>query len=157
MRRPRPKFKVSFYLYFCCFWINVTQIIFENIKRKIQRIISDSCFQLKSWFNVDARAPSIPLLNFPFKLWRGVNRNLINFLSRIMNTWPCSMLQLLAQIHNSNNVLLNLTWHSWFIYLHVARWGDHQLWKYNSTTGSGTFGIVTAVCIISLVEPGICE
>ena len=46
MRRPRPKFKVSFYLYFCCFWINVTQINFENIKRKIQRIISDSCFQL---------------------------------------------------------------------------------------------------------------
>ena len=44
MRRPRPKFKVSFYLYFCCFWINVTQINFENIKRKIQRIISDSCF-----------------------------------------------------------------------------------------------------------------
>ena len=66
MRRPRPKFKVSFYLYFCCFWINVTQINCENIKRKIQRIISDSCFQLKSWFNVDARAPSIPLLNFPF-------------------------------------------------------------------------------------------
>ena len=66
MRRPRPKFKVSFYLYFCRFWINVTQINFENIKRNIQRIISDSCFQLKSWFNVDARAPSIPLLNFPF-------------------------------------------------------------------------------------------
>ena len=65
MRRPRPKFKVSFYLYFCCFWINVTQINFENIKRNIQRIISDSCFQLKSWFKVDARAPSIPLLNFP--------------------------------------------------------------------------------------------
>ena len=67
VRRPCPKFKVSFYLYFCCFWINVTQINFENIKRKIQRNISDSCFQLKSWFNVDARAPSIPLLNFPFK------------------------------------------------------------------------------------------
>ena len=67
MRLPRPKFKVSFYLYFCCFWINVTQINFENIKRKIQRIISDSCFQSKSWFNVDARAPSISLLNFPFK------------------------------------------------------------------------------------------
>ena len=67
MRRPRPKFKVSFYLYFCCFWINATQINFESIKRKIQRIISDSCFQLKLWFNVDARAPSIPLLNFPFK------------------------------------------------------------------------------------------
>ena len=67
MRRPRPKFKVSFHLYFCCFWINVTQINFENIKRKLQRIISDSCFQLKSWFNVDAKAPSIPLLNFPFK------------------------------------------------------------------------------------------
>ena len=66
MRRPRPKFKVSFYLYFCCFWINVTQINFKNIKRKLQRIISDSWFQLKSWFNVDARAPSIPLLNFPF-------------------------------------------------------------------------------------------
>ena len=67
VRRPRPKFKVSFYLYFCCFWINITQINFENIKRKMQRIISDSCFQFKSWFNVDARAPSIPLLNFPFK------------------------------------------------------------------------------------------
>ena len=35
---------------------------------KIQRIISDSSFQLKSQFNVDARAPSIPLLNFPFKV-----------------------------------------------------------------------------------------
>ena len=57
----------SCYLYFCCFWINVTQINVKNIKRKIQRIISDSCFQLKSWFNVNARAPSIPLLNFPFK------------------------------------------------------------------------------------------
>ena len=67
VRRPRPKFKVSFYLYFCCFWINVTQINFESIKTKIQRIISDSCFQLKSWFNVDARASSIPLLNFPLK------------------------------------------------------------------------------------------
>ena len=66
MRRPRPKFKVSFYLYVCCFWINFTQIKLENITRKIQRIISDSCFQLKSWYNVDARAPSIPLLNFPF-------------------------------------------------------------------------------------------
>ena len=54
---------VSFYLYFCCYWINVTQINFQNIKRNIQRIISDSCFQLKSWFNVDARVPSIPLLN----------------------------------------------------------------------------------------------
>ena len=69
MWRPRPKFKVSFYLYFCCFWINVTQINFENIKRKIQRIISDSCFQLKSWCTVDIRAPSIPLLNFPFNVF----------------------------------------------------------------------------------------
>ena len=68
VRCPRPKFKVSFYLYFCCFWISVTQINFENIRRIIQRIISDSCFQLKSWFNVDARAPSIPLLNFPFNI-----------------------------------------------------------------------------------------
>ena len=67
MRRPRLKFNVSFYLYFCCFWINVTQINSENIRRKIQRIFSESCFQLKSWFNFDARAPSIPLLNFPFK------------------------------------------------------------------------------------------
>ena len=69
MRRPRPKFKVSFYFYFCCFWINVAQINFENINRKIQRIISDSRFQLKLWFNVDARAPSIPLLNFPFNIF----------------------------------------------------------------------------------------
>ena len=69
VRRPRPKFKVSF-LYFCCSWINVTQMnYFTNIcKKKNQRIISDySYFQLKSRFNVDARAPSIPLLNFPFK------------------------------------------------------------------------------------------
>ena len=66
MRRPRPKSKVSFFkIYFCCFWISVTQINFENIK-KIQRIISYTCFQLKSRYNVDARAPSIPLLNFPF-------------------------------------------------------------------------------------------
>ena len=64
VRRPRPNSKSPF---FCCFWINATQINFENIKEKIQRIISDSCFQLKSRFNVDARAPSIPLLNFPFK------------------------------------------------------------------------------------------
>ena len=69
MRHPRPKFKVSFYLYFCCFWINVTQLNFENIKRKIQRI-SDSCFQLKLLFNVHARAPSVPLLNFPLTCWR---------------------------------------------------------------------------------------
>ena len=34
MRRPRPKFKVSFHVYFGCFWLNVTQINFENIKRK---------------------------------------------------------------------------------------------------------------------------
>ena len=66
VRRPRPNFKVSVYLYLCYFWINVTQVNVENIKRKIQRIISDSCFHLKSWFNIDARAPSIPLLNFPF-------------------------------------------------------------------------------------------
>ena len=42
-------------------------VIFQIIiKWKVQRIISDSCFQLKSWFDVDARAPAIPLLNFPF-------------------------------------------------------------------------------------------
>ena len=38
----------------------------------MQGVISDNCFQLKSRFNVDARAPSITLLNFPFKckeLW----------------------------------------------------------------------------------------
>ena len=34
VRRPRPKFKVSFFIYFCCFWINVTQINFENIKKR---------------------------------------------------------------------------------------------------------------------------
>ena len=67
--RPHLKVKVSFYLYFSCFWINVTQINFENIKRTIQSIISDSCFQLKLWCYVEARAPSIPLLNFPFKSW----------------------------------------------------------------------------------------
>ena len=46
LRRPRPQFKISFYLYLRCFWINVTQIKCKNIKRKLQRIISDSCFQL---------------------------------------------------------------------------------------------------------------
>ena len=44
VQRPRPKFKVSFLKYVCCFWINVTQIHFENIKKRIQRIIFDSCF-----------------------------------------------------------------------------------------------------------------
>ena len=34
VRRPRPKFKVSFFIYFCCLWINVTQINFENIKKR---------------------------------------------------------------------------------------------------------------------------
>ena len=38
-RHPRLKVRVSFYLYFCCFWINFTQINFENIKRTIQSII----------------------------------------------------------------------------------------------------------------------
>ena len=64
--RPHLKVKFSFYLYFCFFWINVTQINFENIKITIQSIIVDSCFQLRSWCNVEARAPSIPLQNFPF-------------------------------------------------------------------------------------------
>ena len=60
------QYSKSLFFSSCCFWINVTQINFENIKEiKIQRIISDSCFQLKSRFNVDARAPSIPLLNPP--------------------------------------------------------------------------------------------
>ena len=47
-RHPRLKVRVSFYLYFCCFWINFTQINFENIKRTIESIIFDSCFYLKS-------------------------------------------------------------------------------------------------------------
>ena len=70
MQRPRPKFKVSFYLYFCCFWINVTQINFENIKRKIQRITSDSCFQLKSWCNVDAKSALYPTTELPLEVPR---------------------------------------------------------------------------------------
>ena len=90
-RCPRPKFKVSFYLYFCCFWINVTQKNFESIERKIQRIISDSCFQLKSRFDVDARAPSIPLLNFPFKLIISI----IPHLFMVMGSY--SIFQLLKQ------------------------------------------------------------
>ena len=48
--KMRRKFKVSFYLYFCCFWINVTQITLKT-STKIQRIISDCCFRLKSCFN----------------------------------------------------------------------------------------------------------
>ena len=93
--RTRPKFKVSLFLYFCCFWINVTQINFENIKKKIQRIISDSCFQLKSRFNFDARAPSIPLLNFPFK--GGLMRK-IRFLFKI-----ASLIWLYARIDSKSN------------------------------------------------------
>ena len=67
VQRPRQNSKYIFDLYLCCFLINITQINFENINRTIQRIISDRCFQLKSRFNVDARALSIPLKNFPFK------------------------------------------------------------------------------------------
>ena len=33
----------------------------------MQSITSDSCYYLKSYLNFDARAPSLPLLNFPFK------------------------------------------------------------------------------------------
>ena len=32
----------------------------------MQSITFDSCFYLKSYLNFDARAPSLPLLNFPF-------------------------------------------------------------------------------------------
>ena len=66
VRRPRPKFNCLFSFIFLLFLI---QCYSNKLKtsQEIQRFISDSCFQLKSWFNVDARAPSIPLLNFPFK------------------------------------------------------------------------------------------
>ena len=33
---PHQKFKVSFFIYFCCFWINVIQINFENIKKRYE-------------------------------------------------------------------------------------------------------------------------
>ena len=64
--RPRPKFKVSF---FPLLFLNqcYSNKLWKH-QKKIQRIISDNCFQLKWRFNVDARAPSIPLLNFPFKV-----------------------------------------------------------------------------------------
>ena len=41
---------------------------FESINKKKKKKNYDSCFQLKSRFDVDARAPSIPLLNLPFTL-----------------------------------------------------------------------------------------
>ena len=44
------KKKVSLYIHFGSFWIDVTQINFEEEKTKNY----DSCFQFKSWFNVDA-------------------------------------------------------------------------------------------------------
>ena len=134
MRRPRPKFKVSFYSYFCCFWINVTQINFENIKRKIQRIISDTCFQLKLWFNVDARAPSIPLLNFPLKylvithyqqaiLWQlcWMFHNLLSadhtHLSQSGSRWPGVQLRhmttLLTSAHRLDRAVGGPQGHSW--------------------------------------------
>jgi len=85
--------------YFCCFWINFTQINFENIKRTIQSINFDSCFYLKSYF--DARAPSLPLLNFPFKLGTQFNimnllvqdgTNIFFFMKIIFLTKPCNIL-----------------------------------------------------------------
>ena len=97
VRRPRPKFKVSLFLIFLLFWINVTQINFEFIIFFLQRIISDSYIQLKSRFNVDARAPSIPLLNFLFKTnCQSVAHNLKLFGERkhwIMKVNGCSKLQ----------------------------------------------------------------
>ena len=83
-------------IYFCCFWINVTQINFENIQNKIQRIISDSRFQLKSRFNIDARAPSIPLLNFPFNngnedIFRIHKKNYCSILLSSKNIQSCSL------------------------------------------------------------------
>ena len=67
VQRPRPKFKDSFLKNI--FLLFLKQCYSNKLwkhQQKIQRIISDSYFQLKSQFNVDARAPSIPLLNFPF-------------------------------------------------------------------------------------------
>ena len=64
---PTPNIQSLFLFIFLLFLNQCYSNKLENIKRKIQRIISDSCFQLKSCFNGDARAPSIPLLNFPFK------------------------------------------------------------------------------------------
>ena len=90
---PTPKIQSLFLFIFLLFWINVAQINFENIKRKIQRIISDSCFQLKSWLNVDARAPSIPLLNFPFNCnvaWRKM-KSFTQIIAISWNMWNKSI------------------------------------------------------------------
>ena len=67
MRRPRPKFKVSFSYIILLFLDQYYSNKLWKHQQKLQRIISDSCFQLKLRLNIDARAPSIPLLNFPFK------------------------------------------------------------------------------------------
>ena len=148
MRRPRPKFKISFYLYFCWFWINVTQINFENNKRKIQRFISDNCFQLKSWFNVDARAPSIPLLNSPFKstcqtklysaVFRGVNSHkpigflLFDLLSFLHKNWDKSYMSTicLCRVGQRKIIIIDISdnkfsfqniLQSWFYLYHKVR------------------------------------
>ena len=108
VRRPRPKFKISFFLYFCCLWINVTQIKFDNIKRKLQRIISDSCFHLKSRFNFDARAPSIPLLNFPFNVsvyhWSNCRRSKCHIFAFVC---PPSWRPAGTLYRNSSSILLS--------------------------------------------------
>ena len=59
VRRPCPKFKVSFFYTFLLFLNKCYSNKLWKHQKKIQRIISDNCFQLKLWFNVDARAPSI--------------------------------------------------------------------------------------------------
>ena len=95
VRRPRPKFKNSFYLYFCCFWINVTQINFENIKIKVQRIISDSCFHLKSWF--------IFILERPLShYWTSPLRNFIYHWKKLEPLKETGALPVTHQVNNDN-------------------------------------------------------
>ena len=67
VRRRRTKFKASHFGYLCYFWINFPQINAESNQNSIQRSNSDSCFGLKSQSNFYSKAPSLPLLNIPFK------------------------------------------------------------------------------------------
>ena len=60
---PTPKFQSLLFYIFLLFLNQCYSNKLWKHQKKIQRIISDNCFQLKSRFNVGARAPSIPLLN----------------------------------------------------------------------------------------------
>ena len=68
VRRPRPKFKVSFYLYICCFWINATQ----TMKTSKEKYNNSFLIVVSSWNRDLMLMLERPLSHYwtsPLKIW----------------------------------------------------------------------------------------